>query len=143
MIDCTFLRFFFFLFFLADESYLSNGYLDIVIDWIPGMRDIRLKDLPSFVRTTDPNDIIFNFVSESVERAPKASGIVVHTFNALEQEVLDALSTMFPRVYAIGPLASNHYLITYPMTLWNQLGIVYGRKKVSALIGLTLRHPTQ
>jgi hypothetical protein len=68
------------------------------------MRDIRLKDLPSFVRTTDPNDIIFNFVSESVERAPKASGIVVHTFNALEQEVLDALSTMFPRVYAIGPL---------------------------------------
>jgi hypothetical protein len=107
------------------------------------MRDIRLKDLPSFVRTTDPNDIMFNFMSESVERAQKASGIVVHTFNALEQEVLDALSTMFPRVYAIGPLASNHYLITYPMTLWNQLGIVYGRKKVSALIGLTLRHPTQ
>jgi hypothetical protein len=97
-------KIFFFFFFLADESYLSNGYLDIVIDWIPGMRDIRLKDLPSFVRTTDPNDIIFNFVSESVERAPKASGIVVHTFNALEQEVLDALSTMFPRVYAIGPL---------------------------------------
>ena len=98
--------FFLFLFFsfLADKSYLSNGYLDIVIDWIPGMRDIRLKDLPSFVRTTDPNDIIFNFISESVERAPKASGIVVHTFNALEQEVLDALSTMFPRVHAIGPL---------------------------------------
>lgn len=33
----------------ADESYLTNGYLDTVIDWIPGMKDIRLKDLPSLI----------------------------------------------------------------------------------------------
>ncbi|KAK4579436.1 hypothetical protein RGQ29_029200 [Quercus rubra] len=70
---------------LKDKSYLTNGYLDTVIDWIPGMRGIRLKDLPS-------------------QRAPMASGIVIQTFDALEQEVLDALLTMFPHVYAIGPL---------------------------------------
>jgi hypothetical protein len=88
----------------ADECYLTNGYLDTVIDWIPGMRDIRLRDLPSYVRTTDPNDVIFKFAIDGVESALKASAIVIHTFDALEQEVLDALSPMFPRVYAIGPL---------------------------------------
>ncbi|XP_059463473.1 (R)-mandelonitrile beta-glucosyltransferase-like [Corylus avellana] len=89
---------------LKDESYLTNGYLDTVIDWIPGMRDIRLRDLPSFIQTTDPNDVMFKFVVEAVERAAKASAIVVQTFDALEHEVLDALYPMFPRLYAIGPL---------------------------------------
>jgi hypothetical protein len=98
------------LFLFADESYLTNGYLDTVIDWIPGMRDIRLRDLPSTFLITDPNDPYFKLTVEAVETAPKASGIVVHTFDALEQEVLDALSPMFPCVYAIGPqqLLLNH-----------------------------------
>lgn len=43
-----------------DEACLSNGYLDTVIDWIPGLRHIRLRDLPTFLRTTDPKDICFN-----------------------------------------------------------------------------------
>jgi hypothetical protein len=92
------------IFFFADESYLTNGYLDTVIDWIPSMGDIRLRDLPSFLRTTDSNDVFFKYVSEPAEIAPKASAIVIHTFDALEQQVLDAFSLMFPRVYAIGPL---------------------------------------
>ncbi|KAH7833114.1 hypothetical protein Vadar_003238 [Vaccinium darrowii] len=89
---------------LKDASYLTNGYLDTVIDWIPGMKDIRLKDLPSFIRTTDPNDIPFNFCMEAAERSPKASAIILHTFDALEQDLLTALTTIFPCVYTIGPL---------------------------------------
>ncbi|GFZ09969.1 UDP-glucosyl transferase 85A5 [Actinidia rufa] len=89
---------------LKDESYLTNGYLDTVIDWIPGMKDIRLKDLPSFIRTTDPNDIPFNFCMEACQRGSKASAIIIHTFDALEPHLLDVLSTMLPCVYAIGPL---------------------------------------
>nr|POE60288.1 7-deoxyloganetin glucosyltransferase [Quercus suber] len=89
---------------LKDESYLTNGYLDTVIDWIPGMRDICLKDLPSNLRTIDPNDIILNLLIETAKRALEASKVIVQTFNVLEQEVLDALSTMFSHVYAIGPL---------------------------------------
>ena len=68
------------------------------------MRDICLKDLPSFVRTIDPNDIILNLLIETAKRAHEASKVIVQTFNMLEQEVLDALSTMFSHVYAIGPL---------------------------------------
>ncbi|XP_059450733.1 7-deoxyloganetin glucosyltransferase-like [Corylus avellana] len=60
--------------------------------------------------TTNLNDHAVKLTVEALERAPKASGIVVHTFDALEQEVLDALSPMFPCVYAIGPqqLLLNH-----------------------------------
>ena len=75
-----------------------------MIDWIPGIRDICLKDLPSYVRTIDPNDIILNLLIETAKRALEVSKVIVQTFNMLEQEVLDALSTMFSHVYAIGPL---------------------------------------
>ncbi|KAL9336018.1 hypothetical protein Peur_070506 [Populus x canadensis] len=89
---------------LEDESFLTNGYLNKVVDWIPGMRDIKLRDLPSFVRTTDPDDYMFNFCVECAERASEGSAVIFHTFDALEQEVLNALYSMFPRVYVIGPL---------------------------------------
>ncbi|BFG25817.1 hypothetical protein CerSpe_120910 [Prunus speciosa] len=89
---------------LKDETYLTNGYLDTVIDWIPGLKSIRLRDLPSFVRTTDTKSIVFNLGIEATEMANKASAVVLHTFDALERDVLDALSSMLPLVYAIGPL---------------------------------------
>ncbi|XP_048432839.1 7-deoxyloganetin glucosyltransferase-like [Pyrus x bretschneideri] len=89
---------------LKDESCLTNGYLDKVIDWIPGVKDIRLKDLPTFLRTTNREDIFFNFVMESTDRAHEASAVILHTFDALERDVLDALSSVLPRVYTIGPL---------------------------------------
>lgn len=68
------------------------------------MKDIRIRDLPSFVQTTDPNDLIFNLTMEAAENASKASAIVIHTFDALERVVLDALSSMFPRLFSIAPL---------------------------------------
>ncbi|KAJ9673870.1 hypothetical protein PVL29_023429 [Vitis rotundifolia] len=89
---------------LKDESYLTNGYLDTVIDWIPGMKGIRLRDIPSFIRTTDPNEIMLEFPLREAERARKASALIFNTFDALEHEVLDALSQMFPPIYTIGPL---------------------------------------
>ncbi|KAG5250988.1 UDP-glucuronosyltransferase family protein [Salix suchowensis] len=89
---------------LKDESYLSNGYLDSVIDWIPGMKGIRLRDIPSFVRTTDPEDFMLKFIQGETERARKASAIVLNTYDALEHESLAALASMLPPVYSIGPL---------------------------------------
>ncbi|KAM5580251.1 hypothetical protein ABKV19_009811 [Rosa sericea] len=71
---------------------------------IKGMKDIRLKDLPSFFQTTDPNNSPFILTGEATERAHKASAVVIHTFDALERDVLDALSFMLPHVYSIGPL---------------------------------------
>uniref|UniRef100_A0A6N2K230 Glycosyltransferase N-terminal domain-containing protein n=1 Tax=Salix viminalis TaxID=40686 RepID=A0A6N2K230_SALVM len=89
---------------LKDESFLTNGYLDKVVDWIPGMRGIRLRDLPSSIRTTDPDDFMFKYCVECAGRASEGSAVIFHTFDVLEQEVLSALYPMFPRVYTIGPL---------------------------------------
>ncbi|KAF5482547.1 hypothetical protein F2P56_003105 [Juglans regia] len=111
---------------LKDESYLTNGYLDTVIDWIPSMKEIRMRDLPSVVRATDPNDVIFKIAFEAIKRALEASAIVIHTFDALEQEVLDALYPMFPRVYAIGPQqvlldqSPNDSLKSIGYSLWKE-----------------------
>ncbi|KAJ9705799.1 hypothetical protein PVL29_003755 [Vitis rotundifolia] len=90
---------------LQDESCLSNGYLDTVVDFVPGKKKtIRLRDFPTFIRTTDLNDIMLNFVMVEAERASRASAVILNTFDALEKDVLDALSATLPPVYTIGPL---------------------------------------
>ncbi|XP_058191933.1 7-deoxyloganetin glucosyltransferase-like [Rhododendron vialii] len=89
---------------LKDASYLTNGFLETTIDWIPGMENVRFKDLPSFVRTTDPNDQMVNFVIAETERAFKASAIIINTFEAFEELVLNSLSSFLPPIYTLGPL---------------------------------------
>ncbi|CAL5379505.1 unnamed protein product [Camellia sinensis] len=92
---------------LKDGSFLTNGYLDTTIDWIPRMNNIRLKDLPTFIRTTgnDPNHFMLNFLIRETDRTNRASAIVINTFHALERAVVDSLSpTCIPPVYTIGPL---------------------------------------
>uniref|UniRef100_A0A175YLR4 Glycosyltransferase n=1 Tax=Daucus carota subsp. sativus TaxID=79200 RepID=A0A175YLR4_DAUCS len=86
-----------------DASYLTNGYLDTIIDWIPGIPEIRLGDLPSHIRITDPNDFVFNFIVNSTQRATNGTANVLHTFDDLEEELVNAISSMFTTVYAIGP----------------------------------------
>lgn len=92
----------------ADASYLTNGYLDTVIEGIPGMEGIRLKDFPSFVRTTDPNDFMNQYVLNVMDNVHKASAIIFNTFEKLEHEILESLSSSYPPMYTAGPL---HLLI--------------------------------
>ncbi|CAN1333249.1 7-deoxyloganetin glucosyltransferase [Linum perenne] len=88
----------------AYASYLTNGYLDTPIDWIHGMEGIPLKYMPSIVRTTDPNEFLFNFVMGEVENARNASALIINTFDKLEGEFIEPLSPIFPPIYTIGPL---------------------------------------
>ncbi|KAL6135060.1 hypothetical protein ACLB2K_067288 [Fragaria x ananassa] len=88
---------------LKDESCFTNGFLDKVVDWVPGMKGLRLRDLPGCFQTTNPDDIFFNFSIEAMDRVHKASAVVVH-IDALEPDVMDALSSTPSPVYAIGPL---------------------------------------
>ncbi|CAI9786231.1 unnamed protein product [Fraxinus pennsylvanica] len=89
---------------LKDSSYLTNGCLDTTVDCIPSLNNIRLRDFPAVIRTTDINDPMLNFSMEETERVSKASAIIFNTFDALEAEVLNALSPLCPPVYFIGPL---------------------------------------
>ncbi|TQD84226.1 hypothetical protein C1H46_030204 [Malus baccata] len=69
------------------------------------MNGIRLRDLPTFFRTTNLDDTMLNLCINSTE-VHKASAVILLTFNALEQDVLSALSSMsrIPLVYTIGPI---------------------------------------
>ena len=81
--------------------------MDMPVDWAPGMsKHTRLKDLPTFLRTTDPDDVLMNFQLQEVERSERASAVVVNTFDELEWPALDAMRAVIPAVYTIGPLAA-------------------------------------
>lgn len=90
----------------TDEKYLTDGTLNTPVDWITGMPDIRLKDLPSFFQTTDPDDIMFDFLGEEAQSCLKASAIIFNTFQELEKEALQAVVSKFnyTNFYTIGPL---------------------------------------
>ncbi|GAB2271274.1 hypothetical protein Dimus_006116 [Dionaea muscipula] len=88
----------------ADWSYLSNGHLDIPVDWVAAMEGITLKQMPSFIRTTNPDDIMFNFGLSMIHRSHKASAIIINTFTELEEAVLSSLSSDFPPLFTIDPL---------------------------------------
>ena len=84
---------------------MSNGYLDTTIDWIPAMpKDLRLRDLPSFVHTTDPDDIMFNFFVHETAAMSQASAVVINTWDELDSPLLDEMYKLLPPIYTVGPL---------------------------------------
>ncbi|XP_058086883.1 7-deoxyloganetin glucosyltransferase-like [Magnolia sinica] len=90
---------------LKDESCLTNGYLDTRIDFIPGMKDVRLRDLPSFIKTTNRDDIMLNYDLENGKNAFKTKGVIINTFEDLERGVLDGIRSKFGlQLFTIGPL---------------------------------------
>ena len=68
------------------------------------MPDIRLKDIPSFIQTTDPNSIMFDFMGEEAQNCLNSPAIIFNTFDAFEDEVLQEIAQKFPRIYTAGPL---------------------------------------
>lgn len=78
------------------------------LEWIPGMSHMRFKDMPSFVRSTNPNDISFNRWLEEAQDNLKSDGIIFNTFYDFESEVLDVVSSTFSKpnnpIFSVGPL---------------------------------------
>ncbi|KAI3448252.1 hypothetical protein Pfo_004917 [Paulownia fortunei] len=113
---------------LNDESCLTNGYLETPIDWVPGVIPLRLKHFVDFVvRTTDPHDPMLNFVITEFARSSKAAAIIINTFDALEHNVLTALSSICPPIYAVGSLhlllnqlPENNSLKWMSSSLWKE-----------------------
>ncbi|KAL2937317.1 7-deoxyloganetin glucosyltransferase [Bienertia sinuspersici] len=99
------------------------------------MKDIRLKDFPTFIRSTNPDEFMFNFMVDSVNASNhKASAILLNTFESLEQQVLNSLHSMqqLPPIYSIGPFEllthqiipkynnSNNLITSINSSLWKE-----------------------
>ncbi|KFK44619.1 hypothetical protein AALP_AA1G282400 [Arabis alpina] len=89
---------------LKDESCWTKEYLDTVIDCVPSMKNMKLKDIPSFIRATNHDNIMLNFSLRETERAKRASAIILNTFDDLEHDILRSMQSILPPVYSIGPL---------------------------------------
>lgn len=88
----------------ADGSCSLTDRLNTIINWIPGIKSIQLKDLPSVLQTTDSNNPMLQFVITEAERCLNASAIIFNSYHTLEPDVLGALASFCPPIYAIGPL---------------------------------------
>ncbi|XP_037451349.1 cyanohydrin beta-glucosyltransferase-like [Triticum dicoccoides] len=75
------------------------------LHWVPGMSHMRLKDMPSFCHTTDPDDPMVAATLEQMQTALGSKAVVLNTLYELEKEVVDGLAAFFPPLYTVGPLA--------------------------------------
>ncbi|KAG2394295.1 7-deoxyloganetin glucosyltransferase [Vigna angularis] len=87
-----------------DESFTTDGSLEKNLDWIGGMKNMRIRDLPSFVRTTTLDETNFVCFGLEAKTCMRSSSIIINTFQELEDEVLNALMAINPNIYNIGPL---------------------------------------
>ncbi|KAL6660378.1 hypothetical protein ACP70R_001924 [Stipagrostis hirtigluma subsp. patula] len=89
-----------------DEAQLTDdAYLDQSVDGTVGMCDgVRLRDFPSFLRTTDPGDIMLNFFIHEGERLSLPDVVMINTYDDLEGATLDAMRPILPPLYTVGPL---------------------------------------
>ncbi|KAK6120309.1 hypothetical protein DH2020_046000 [Rehmannia glutinosa] len=82
----------------------SDEDMDKLISCIPGLENImRRRDLPQICRLDPENPILKFYVTES-SKMTKASALILNTFEELEAPAISHLRTIFPAVYAIGPL---------------------------------------
>ncbi|KAL1802063.1 hypothetical protein ACET3Z_030710 [Daucus carota] len=111
---------------LQDMACVTNGYLDTKIDWVAGMKDMTLRDFPSFIRTTDPNDIMLNFLITETAAIPRGRALIINTYDALEQDALDAISATQSNIYTVGPLnlmmneIKDRNILSISSSLWKE-----------------------
>ncbi|CAH8306677.1 unnamed protein product [Eruca vesicaria subsp. sativa] len=100
---------------LKDESYLNTQ-----IDWIPSMKNLKLKDIPSFIHATSRDDIMLNFFLHETSQLKRATAIIVNTFDDLEHDTIQSLQSILPPVlYPIGPL---HLLVNRTIDEDSEIG---------------------
>ncbi|XP_050222834.1 7-deoxyloganetin glucosyltransferase-like [Mercurialis annua] len=78
--------------------------LESMMEWIPGMKGAKLRDLSKFIKTKEQVNSVEDSTEGDIGRALKASAVIFHTFDALESETLKDLSLFFKKVFSIGPL---------------------------------------
>lgn len=77
----------------------------MVVDWTPAVpKDLQLRDIPSFMRSTDPDDIVFNSFIHETASMSQAPCVVINTFDELDARLLEAMSKFLPPIYTVGPL---------------------------------------
>ncbi|KAK6929424.1 hypothetical protein RJ641_005629 [Dillenia turbinata] len=88
---------------IRDQS--RNGAMDRKITQVPSMETfLRARDLPSFLRESEPSDpFVARMISET-KQAPRAYGFILNTFEDLEAPLLSHFRSHCPNIYTLGPI---------------------------------------
>ncbi|KAL5807014.1 hypothetical protein ACOSQ4_029747 [Xanthoceras sorbifolium] len=79
--------------------------MDKSITCIPGFENVlRRRDLPTMCRVKTAEDPLLHFFIEQISFTTRASALILHTFDELEEQIISRLGSVYSKVYAIGPL---------------------------------------
>ncbi|WCJ31912.1 UDP-Glycosyltransferase superfamily protein [Euphorbia peplus] len=109
------------------EDLMNQEVGDTPIDWIQGVDNIRLKDIPTFIGTTN-DEVMYDFMGSEAENCLNSSAIIFNTFDAFEDKALQELtaSKFSPNIYTIGSsnLLEKHVSATqsksFESSLWKE-----------------------
>ncbi|KAJ9553539.1 hypothetical protein OSB04_017584 [Centaurea solstitialis] len=83
--------------------------LDELVTSVPGTEHIlRRRDLASFCRSDDISTPVIELIVKEARSVPRAQGLIVNTFQELDDLILTNMQNLCPNIYPIGPLHSLH-----------------------------------
>ncbi|KAI3776067.1 hypothetical protein L1987_45828 [Smallanthus sonchifolius] len=89
----------------AGEVPFDGNDLDIIIKGVPGTETfLRRRDLPSFCRFNNVANPVTEIIMKEARYVPRAHGVILNTFQALDELVLVPMRTLCPNIYCIGPI---------------------------------------
>ncbi|KAG6395196.1 hypothetical protein SASPL_145837 [Salvia splendens] len=91
-------------------TFWKSKEMDLMVTSVPGMEKIlRRRDLPSFFRVEDANDVVLQSIIEQSKRTRQAVGLIINTFEDLEGPILDQIGkhNANQNPYSIGPLHTH------------------------------------
>jgi cyanohydrin beta-glucosyltransferase len=91
---------------VAGTGYKTDGSLDAPVEWMPGMKGMRLKDMPTFCHTAEADDALLLIHLHQMRVLAGSRAIVINTFHDIEKDVLGALAAILPPIYTVGPLST-------------------------------------
>jgi hypothetical protein len=81
-----------------------------VVDYVPGVAALKWSEISNSLQSLDPNDPIFQTITECVAAMEDSPYILVNTFQALEEASLSCVEERLKRrVFDIGPLLPQWY----------------------------------
>jgi hypothetical protein len=109
-----------------DVKQLTNGYLNTPVEDVSGLRSMRLRDFPSFIRSMDPDEFMVGYAIKETQRTASASAVIINTFADLEGQEVETMEVLLglPKVYTLGPLplltAPHSKAIVSGLSLWKE-----------------------
>ncbi|KAL5546132.1 hypothetical protein UlMin_005819 [Ulmus minor] len=96
---------------VSNGHFASHDNREDMIDYIPGVKAMEPKDLPSFLQDTKTNTRAHRIIYKSFEDVKNADFVLCNTVEELESNTILALQEKQP-IYAIGPVFPSEFTKT-------------------------------